>query len=120
MMKKYSDEEIENKVQEIYDASHKEDYCMGWESAGCIEIKSDYPNKVEIVISCMYESPSPTLSVLKQLFEFFETDNINDDDHFSYSGCETCDYGSEYGYTLTVRPKSVSVPHETSKTNEHG
>lgn len=58
---------------------------------------------VEITLSSMYSPPGLTFSKLKALSEFFETDNINDDDAFSSGGCETCDYGSSYGFTLTIR-----------------
>lgn len=57
-----------------------------------------------IGVSMMYEAPQLTFEILKKLANFFGTDRINDDDRFSMDGCETCDYGSEYGYTLTVRP----------------
>jgi hypothetical protein len=95
---------ITAKVQEIFDAEHKKNYCMGWERYGCIETHV-LPDRVEITLNCMYAAPSPTLAVLRQLAEFFGTENINDDDHFANEGCETCDYGSSYGYTLTVRPQ---------------
>jgi hypothetical protein len=52
----------------------------------------------------MYEAPSPNLKVMQELSKFFDTTNINDDDEFSEQGCETCDYGSKYGYTLSIRP----------------
>lgn len=102
-MIQHTEEAITAKVQEIYDAEHAKNYCMGWETKGCINVTAA-PEKVSIAVSCMYAAPSPTLAVLRQLADFFGTDNINDDDHFSNGGCETCDYGSSYGYTLTVRP----------------
>lgn len=104
-MKAHSTQEIINKVQGIFDAEHEEHYIMGWESAGRIEIEENTDEKVKIVISCMYGAPSPTLAVMTKLAQFFETTNINDDNHFSNEGCETCDYGSVYGYTLTIRPE---------------
>lgn len=64
--------------------------------------KSD--GKAAITLSAMYEPPGLTFAQLKRLSEFFETENINDDDKFSHGGCDTCDYGSEYGFTLTIRP----------------
>ena len=104
-MLKRTTQEIVDKVQAVFDAKHAEDYIMGWEGKGCIEVEVNEPELVKITISCMYEAPSPTLEVLMQLAEFFGTMNINDDDRFAFKGCETCDYGSSYGYTLTVRPE---------------
>ncbi len=105
-MKSHTTQEITDKAQLIFDAEHAKHYCMGWESNGCIAVEMNAPEMVKITISCMYEAPSPTLNVMTQLAEFFGTMNINDDDHFSNNGCESCDYGSSYGYTLTVRPEA--------------
>lgn len=66
-----------------------------------VEVK---PNQVEITVERMYEFPPLNLKILKELAEFFGTENINDDDHYSSAGCETCDYGSIYSFTLTIRP----------------
>jgi hypothetical protein len=106
-MKTYTTQEIIEKVQAIFDAEHAKRYCMGWESKGCLTVELNTPDMVRVTISCMYEAPSPTLDVLTQLAEFFGTKNINDDDAFANGGCETCDYGSSYGYTLTVRPENI-------------
>lgn len=105
-MKEHTTQEITEKVRAVFDAEHAKNYCMGWESAGCIAVDKNTTEEVKVTISCMYEAPSPTLDVLMQLAEFFGTKNINDDDRFANGGCETCDYGSSYGYTLTVRPDS--------------
>lgn len=66
---------------------------------------SDREERVDITVSKMYESPHLNLDILMQLAEFLGTKNINDDDRFSNEGCETCDYGSSYGFTLTARPE---------------
>lgn len=60
---------------------------------------------IDITLSCMYSAPGLSFKQLFALSEFFGTDNINDDERFNHKGCEACDYGSEYGFTLTVRPK---------------
>jgi hypothetical protein len=46
-----------------------------------------------------------------ELAEFFDTKNINDDEKFSNGGCETCDWGSSYGFELVVRPDKNSEDH---------
>lgn len=102
-MKQHTDQEIIEKMQSILDAEHAKNYCMGWRNEGCIKVKSNTADRVDIEIACMYEAPSPTYDVLMAMADFFGTMNINDDEHFSEGGCETCDYGSSYGYTLTVR-----------------
>ena len=100
-------EEIMSAVQAVFDAEHAKNYCMGWESYGCLEVTKNTHDEVAITISCMYEAPSPTLEVMTKLADFFGTRNINDDDRFANGGCETCDYGSSYGYTLTIRPEQL-------------
>lgn len=111
-MKEHTTREIIDEVQAIFDAEHGKHYYMGWERQGCIEVEAHTHELVKITIKCMYGAPSPTLEVMTRLANFFGTTNINDDDHFAEGGCETCDYGSSYGYTLTVRPELDSVRKE--------
>jgi len=70
-----------------------------------IDVLVNTPTLVKVEFSAMYDSPILNLIVLMNLAEFFGTKNINDDDKFSNYGCETCDYGSSYGFTLTIRPE---------------
>jgi len=104
-MKTYSDEEILNKVVDIWNEDHKKHYSMGWEGEKSVNIDSNKSDEVKITFDCMYEQPNLNLDVLMNLADFFGTKNINDDNRFSIGGCETCDYGSSYGFTLTVRPE---------------
>lgn len=110
-MKQYTEEEIKAKVREIWDADFYYEYSYTATKSPKVEqpkIKIDIgSDEIRITIQAMYDSPSITLGHLMALAEFFETKNINDDDRFSWSGCETCDYGSSYGFTLTVRPEKT-------------
>jgi len=90
-MKIYSDTEIKDKVAEIWSGESPN-----------IEIYSN-DDSVDIKLEQMYDHPTLNLKKLRALSDFFETDNINDDDRFDERGCETCDYGSSYGFTLTIR-----------------
>jgi hypothetical protein len=65
---------------------------------------SKLDGEVRINVSAMYEAPGLDFAKLSALAEFFETKNINDDDRFGSGGCETCDYGSSYGFELVIRP----------------
>ena len=92
-MKSYTEKEIKDKVEFLWGDSYR-----------CVEIEINIkPSSVDITLSCMYESPGLTFAQLKALSEFFETENLNDIDNFAYGGCETCDYGSKYGFTLTIK-----------------
>jgi len=63
------------------------------------------PNEVRVTCGKMYEAPPLNLGMLMKYAEFFGTKNINDS-RFSHGGCETCDYGSSYGYTLIIKPEA--------------
>jgi hypothetical protein len=99
----FTNEEILKIFQAVFDEYHQKHYIIGWESDGCLEVLKNTEAEIAVQISCMYGAPSPNLQVLQKLAEYFGTMNVNDDDAFSNSGCETCDYGSSYGYTLTIR-----------------
>lgn len=96
-MKKYTEQEIINKVKELWAEDDGE-----W-SKFKVEVEIT-KSKVDITLSRQCDSPGLSFAHLKALSEFFETDSINDDDRFSSSGCESCDYGSKYGFTITIRP----------------
>lgn len=49
----------------------------------------------------MYKAPTLNLAVLIELSELFGTKEIDVDD-YSYGGCETCDWGSDYGHTIQI------------------
>ena len=90
-MKTYTKDEIEKRVAFIWDGENPHIEVSVWDDCVGIELEQ------------MYGHPTLNLKKLRALSEFFETDNINDDDRFSSRGCETCDYGSSYGFTLTIR-----------------
>lgn len=106
-MKQYTNEQILEEFQRIWDTEHKELYCMGWESEGCIEVLLNEPEHVQVKLACMYEPPAFNIQVIMKVAEFFGTTNINDADKFEWGGCETCDYGSQYGFTLDIQPEKV-------------
>ncbi len=56
---------------------------------------------VRIEIGQEYRSPDLDFNILRNLQDFFECENILQDT-FSQEGCETCDYGSSYGYNITI------------------
>lgn len=48
-----------------------------------------------------YSFPELSFDWMSQLSKHFGTTDI-DIDHYSQGGCETCDYGSQYGYELQI------------------
>lgn len=69
---------------------------------------NDIGNGFEIEYGAMYESPNLGLDKLIKLSELFGTTNIDVDD-YSISGCETCDWGSDYGHTIQVKEPTRNV-----------
>jgi hypothetical protein len=56
----------------------------------------------EITYGCMYSSPSLDFGKLVKLSKLFGTENI-DVDNYSRRGCDSCDWGSDYGHTIQIR-----------------
>lgn len=62
----------------------------------------------QIEYGLMYEAPVLNLTHLFKLSEIFGTQKI-DVDHYSKGGCETCDYGSDYGHTIQIYDATKNV-----------
>ena len=60
----------------------------------------------EIHVQDMYSTPPFNSGLVFDLVEYFGTKRI-DSRSFDISGCETCDYGSRYGYDLTVKGSTL-------------
>lgn len=55
-----------------------------------------------LMLGAMYEAPGViTFAKLQMLSELFGTVKIDVDD-YSEGGCETCDYGSDYGHEIKI------------------
>lgn len=67
-----------------------------------IKITNPVANYLEIKLSKSYNYPEINFKFLKQLSEIVGSDEINDE-RFSMSCCETCDFGSSYEVTLTIK-----------------
>lgn len=64
-------------------------------------------------VTKMYEKPGSdygsdegglTFAKRLELSKFFDTMNVETDNEIADSGCETCNWGSAYGFTVIVRP----------------
>ena len=60
----------------------------------------------EIKVQDMYDAPPFNSGLVFDLVEYFGTKLI-DSSRFDIRGCETCDYGSSYGYDLTVKGSTL-------------
>lgn len=106
-MKQLTVEEIKNEIERIW-LTKPEDGDWYVQVPSKINVSMEYGGNGEVVtyhitMSSMYEAPMLNLYYMVELSKVFGTMNINDDDRFSWMGCETCDYGSSYGFTLSIR-----------------
>lgn len=107
-----SDEEILAKCRELW----PEEYMRDTEYE--VSRQTGY---ISLRISQMYESPGLSFAKLLALAEFFDTMNVETGSEFHHGGCETCDYGSEVGFTLYVRPGDpFQRPSEQREGSHHG
>jgi hypothetical protein len=77
-----------------------------------LEFEWEYKNKeLKIEYSKEYSCPDLQFSDLKALSEYFGTDKIYTDmDWINEKGCETCDYGSRYGYQIIISDLTKNIP----------
>ncbi len=70
-------------------------------------IETETPEYIRVHAGWMYDRDHLEMSFNKQkeLIELFDAENILFDT-FSESGCESCDWGSEYGFNITIIKKS--------------
>lgn len=103
-MRSLTKESIETWVKNTWlDLTPEEDKWKGGPERIVVNVHPEY---YDLTLSSMYDPPGLSLKHLIALAEFFGTQNIRDE-RFSYGGCETCDYGSDYGFTLIIKPDGV-------------
>lgn len=49
-----------------------------------------------------YSAPDLSFKLMQEIVNFFDADDLKTEQDISYRGCETCDYGSSYGYSIRV------------------
>jgi hypothetical protein len=59
----------------------------------------------------MYDPPSLSYQLLRSWAEHFGTEKIDTSDNISQSGCETCDYGSKYGFRVIIEGATKNNPY---------
>ncbi len=99
-MKHYNDLEILGKVKELWNPEN--------DKYKTIEFKvlENTKELVRISISRMYDAPGLSYQQLHELSKFFGTDKLGDE-WFSNEGCDSCDYGSEYGFVIEIKTDTV-------------
>lgn len=70
-----------------------------------IRVPVNKPTEIQLEISEMYEAPGLSFNQLRILGEKLGTMNIDNVADINIHGCETCDWGSSYGFTLYIKPE---------------
>ncbi len=96
-MKDHTDFEIRKKLDELWPDADWDRHQSSIEHSGAT---------VRIRLTQMYGDDRPELTFEKRLAlsQFFDTMNVETEDEISEGGCETCDYGSSYGFIALIRP----------------
>ncbi len=99
--------EIDNSIRELcrqpvaYDFAIAVQFYPGYGGAHiqCRKLANWY----EVTVGKMYSAPCivVNLSNLMKLSEMFGTEKI-DVDNYANAGCDTCEYGSDYGHTFQI------------------
>lgn len=74
----------------------------------CVSVTKCESGEVDIELSSTSRYVGLTYDQLVKLSEFFNTIHINVTGTHNDGGCDTCDYGSEYGFVITVKPSGDS------------
>jgi len=98
---KFTDKEVEEQFQKVWPHGNFE-----W-SKVFIEVLSNTENNIQVKVSSMYDPPGLTFAQLMLLSEIFGTKQIDAGEKVADSGCETCDYGSSYGFVIDIKSETV-------------
>lgn len=101
-MKERTDEEIRAKLESLWPNM---EWKGGWGSkCSSIERRNGY---IDLTVAKMYDGdsvPKLEFAQIDALAEFFDTMKVEIEEEIREGGCETCDYGSRYGFTVRVSP----------------
>ncbi len=61
----------------------------------------------------MYDCPPLSYAILRDWVEFFGTEEIDTSDTIDNNGCETCDYGSKYGFNVIIANATRNNPFKS-------
>ena len=94
-----------NEIQSFIHAHYKATSNFGWHEP-LVDVVLDSEERIVFKVHEMYYPPPFNSALILALCEFFDTKHINDTERWEHGGCETCDWGSDYGFTLEVLPNA--------------
>lgn len=65
-----------------------------------IYVKVSKQDHLLVEVTCMYSSPDVSYDQIAEIAKQLNFSKFEKYNEISNSGCETCDYGSSYGYAL--------------------
>lgn len=94
-MKLRTDEEIQEKIKALWPEQNN-----SWDKIAVDIYRGT--DTLYLTMSKMYEAPGLSFMQIQALAKFFDTLNVETESEFSNGGCDTCDYGSSYGFKIRV------------------
>jgi hypothetical protein len=97
---------LERLQEKLYKQFVDEPYKNAGESRGLtITVRQDAkdPTLIRVRASSMYEYVPLNFGIMKMISEALGTTNINEGSRCCQEGCETCDFGSVYEWTLVCK-----------------
>lgn len=81
---------------------------ISYTSDSHLQINKISNTEYEIVFGMMYDKPEINFPKLIELANIFGTNDINVN-NYDVMGCETCDWGSDYGYELQIKNVTKNI-----------
>jgi hypothetical protein len=78
--------------------------------------RSDLGDGITFELTQMYNAPDISYKEMKKVADYFGTVEMDFQQDISDPGCDTCDWGSRYGYTVYIYKITKNNPF---KEDEH-
>lgn len=101
-MKQLTEKEIQDAVKLVI--ASLPDYDEFYHSPDEVEVSINEPGHILFEATKMYDWDRLKITdeVLEAFRQFFGADNVEHYDDISIGGCESCDYGSTYGFAIRL------------------
>lgn len=99
-MNSKSFEQLKELIISYFEEINKKEYIGLWDFS--VEIVN-FDNYFNIILSKMYNYVPINFDFLKLMADYCNTDDISETGKDHYNGCETCDWGSKYSISFTIK-----------------
>jgi hypothetical protein len=89
---------IESAIKSVVNTKHG--YEIDHLDKFTIYVKTNQQNHLLVEVTCTYSSPDVSYEQIEEIAKQLNFSKFEKYAEISIEGCETCDYGSSYGYAL--------------------